>query len=65
MWGIVTKKIGRVAVKELGKSGALLFTRSLALIISTKPTFYAPPNSSKIIQTRSGKIKNRDCGLSK
>jgi 4-O-beta-D-mannosyl-D-glucose phosphorylase len=29
MWGITTKKIGRVAVKEQGKSGTLLFNRSL------------------------------------
>jgi hypothetical protein len=29
MWGIATKKIGRVAVKEQGKSDTLLFTRSL------------------------------------
>jgi hypothetical protein len=29
MWGIVTKKIGRVAVKEQGKSEQLLFNRSL------------------------------------
>jgi hypothetical protein len=28
MWGIVTKKIGRVAVKEQGESGLLLFDRS-------------------------------------
>jgi hypothetical protein len=28
MWGIVTKKIGRVAVKEQVKSDTLLFTRS-------------------------------------
>jgi hypothetical protein len=29
MWDIATKKIGRVAVKEQGKSDTLLFTRSL------------------------------------
>jgi hypothetical protein len=29
MWGIATKKIGRVAVKEQGKSDILLFSRSL------------------------------------
>jgi hypothetical protein len=29
MWGIVTKKIGRVTVKEQGKSEHLLFNRSL------------------------------------
>jgi hypothetical protein len=28
MWGIATKKIGRVAVKEQGKSDTLLFNRS-------------------------------------
>jgi hypothetical protein len=32
MWGIATKKKGRVAVKEQGKSGPLLFNRSLKLI---------------------------------
>jgi hypothetical protein len=31
MWGIVTKKIGRVAVKEQGKCGTLLFIPSLEL----------------------------------
>jgi hypothetical protein len=30
MWGIVTKKIGRVAVKEQGKSGNSLSAHSLA-----------------------------------
>jgi hypothetical protein len=34
MWGIVTKKIGRVAVKEQGKSGNLLSNRSLYKILS-------------------------------
>jgi hypothetical protein len=29
MWGIATKKIGRVAVKEQGESGTLLFDHSL------------------------------------
>jgi hypothetical protein len=28
MWGIVTKKIGRVAVKEQGQIDTLLFTHS-------------------------------------
>jgi hypothetical protein len=28
MWGIATKKIGRVAAKEQGKSGTLLLNRS-------------------------------------
>jgi hypothetical protein len=32
MWDIVTKKIGRVAVKEQGKSGILLFNHSLELV---------------------------------
>jgi len=33
MWGIVTKKIGRVAVKEQGKCDTLLFTRSLMFFL--------------------------------
>jgi hypothetical protein len=31
MWDIVTKKIGRVAVKEQGKSGILLFNHSFGI----------------------------------
>jgi hypothetical protein len=33
MWSIVTKKIGRVAVKEQGKSEHLLLNRSFISII--------------------------------
>jgi hypothetical protein len=35
MWGIVTKKIGRVAVKEQGESGTLLITVPKASFLST------------------------------
>jgi hypothetical protein len=49
MWGITTKKIGRVAVKEQGKSGTLLFNRSLANKSSRKQAFSFGRTYSAII----------------
>jgi len=44
MWGIATKKIGRVAVKEQGKSGALSFTHSLTTACPENFQFLAKKN---------------------
>jgi hypothetical protein len=45
MWCIVTKKIGRVAAKEQGKSGNLLFNRSLAIAVDLRLSGCYNPNS--------------------
>jgi hypothetical protein len=54
MWGIATKKIGRVAVKEQGESVPLLFDRSqVQKQLNELPRLYFPGYARR--------ARNADC----